>query len=86
MPTISHTVLREFIYNLYIGAGGVAEDAKIVSDHLVDANLLIPLKSTEKRISITYVFAKKMTNGHGVLLSKFCKIILKKPHVNTCIL
>ena len=39
MPTISHTVLREFIYNLYIGAGGVAEDAKIVSDHLVDANL-----------------------------------------------
>jgi uncharacterized oxidoreductase len=39
MPTISHTVLREFIYNLYIGAGGVAEDAKIVSDHQVDANL-----------------------------------------------
>ena len=39
MPTISHTVLRGFIYNLYIGAGGVAEDAKIVSDHLVDANL-----------------------------------------------
>ena len=39
MPTISHTVLREFIYNLYIGAGGVAEDAKIVSDHLVNANL-----------------------------------------------
>ena len=39
MPTIHHTVLRKFIYNLYIGAGGVAEDAKIVNDHLVDANL-----------------------------------------------
>ena len=39
MPTISHTALREFIYNLYIGAGGATEDAKIVSDHLVDANL-----------------------------------------------
>ena len=39
MPTISHKVLRKFIYNLYIGAGGVEEDAQIVSNHLVDANL-----------------------------------------------
>ena len=39
MPTISHTVLRRFIYNLYISADGTAEDAQIVSNHLVDANL-----------------------------------------------
>ncbi|HHZ89360.1 TPA: hypothetical protein EYN65_02190 [Candidatus Poribacteria bacterium] len=39
VPTISHKVLRKFIYNLYIGAGGVEEDAQIVSNHLVDANL-----------------------------------------------
>ena len=39
MPTISHGVLREFVYNIYRGAGGTEEDARIVSDHVVDSNL-----------------------------------------------
>ena len=40
MPTINHAVLREFIYNIYLEAGGVDEDARIVSDHVVDSNLV----------------------------------------------
>ena len=39
MPTISHDVLREFVYDIYRGAGGTEEDARIVSDHVVDSNL-----------------------------------------------
>ncbi len=39
MPIIQHDVLREFVYDMYIAAGGVEEDARIVSDHVVDSNL-----------------------------------------------
>ena len=39
MPTITHDVLREFVYDIYRGAGGTEEDARIVSDHVVDSNL-----------------------------------------------
>ena len=39
MPTISHDVLRAFVYDIYRGAGGTEEDARIVSDHVVDSNL-----------------------------------------------
>lgn len=39
MPVVSHIVLRDFIYNIYRGAGGTEEDARIVSDHIVDSNL-----------------------------------------------
>lgn len=40
MPTINHAVLRNFIYNIYRAANGVDEDARIVSDHVVDSNLV----------------------------------------------
>ncbi|MCZ6678844.1 MAG: Ldh family oxidoreductase [Candidatus Poribacteria bacterium] len=40
MPTVSHTVLRKYVYDMYIAAGGVEEDARIVSDHVVDSNLM----------------------------------------------
>ena len=40
MPTLNHAVLREFIYNVYRAGGGVDEDARIVSDHVVDSNLV----------------------------------------------
>jgi uncharacterized oxidoreductase len=40
MPTLNHTVLRGFIYNIYRAASGVDEDARIVSDHVVDSNLV----------------------------------------------
>ena len=40
MPVVSHTVLRKFVYDMYIAAGGVEEDARIVSDHVVDSNLM----------------------------------------------
>ncbi len=60
MPTIHHTVLRKFIYNLYIGAGGVAEDAKIVSDHLVDANLA---GHDSHGVINTTVYTSAMKNG-----------------------
>ncbi|MDE0042113.1 MAG: Ldh family oxidoreductase [Candidatus Poribacteria bacterium] len=40
MPTLNHAVLREFIYNIYRAADGVDEDARIVSDHVVDSNLV----------------------------------------------
>lgn len=40
MPTINHAVLRKFIYNIYRAADGVDEDARIVSDHIVDSNLV----------------------------------------------
>ena len=39
MPTVSHVVLRKFVYDIYRAAGGTREDAKIVSDHVVDSNL-----------------------------------------------
>ena len=39
MPIVSHKVLREFVYDIYKGAGGTDEDARIVSDHIVDSNL-----------------------------------------------
>ena len=39
MPVIQHNVLRKFVYDIYIAAGGVEEDARIVSDHVVDSNL-----------------------------------------------
>ncbi len=39
MPTVSHTVLRKFTYDIYCAAGGTEEDAKIVSNHVVDSNL-----------------------------------------------
>ncbi|RKU27306.1 hypothetical protein C6497_11180 [Candidatus Poribacteria bacterium] len=40
MPVVSHTVLRKFVYDIYRAAGGTEEDAKIVSDHVVDSNLV----------------------------------------------
>ena len=40
MPVVQHEVLRKFVYDMYIGAGGVEEDARIVSNHVVDANLM----------------------------------------------
>ena len=40
MPTVNHEVLRKFVYDMYIGAGGVEEDARIVSNHVVDSNLM----------------------------------------------
>jgi len=40
MALVSHIVLKEFVYDIYIAAGAVEEDARIVSDHLVDANLM----------------------------------------------
>ncbi len=40
MPTVNHDVLRKFVYDMYIGAGGVEEDARIVSNHVVDSNLM----------------------------------------------
>ena len=39
MPIVSHKVLREFVYDIYKGAGGADEDARIVSDHVVNSNL-----------------------------------------------
>ncbi len=39
MPTVSHTVLRKFTYDIYRAAGGTEEDARIVSHHVVDSNL-----------------------------------------------
>lgn len=39
MPVVQHKVLRKFVYDTYIAAGGVEEDARIVSDHVVDSNL-----------------------------------------------
>lgn len=39
MPTVSHVVLRKFVYDIYRAADGTEEDAKIVSDHVVDSNL-----------------------------------------------
>ncbi len=39
MPIVSHVVLREFVYDIYRAAGGTEEDARIVSDHVVDSNL-----------------------------------------------
>jgi len=39
MAVISHTVLREFSYQIFLNAGATEEDARIVADHLVDANL-----------------------------------------------
>ena len=39
MPIVDHEVLRTFVYDMYIAAGGVEEDARIVSDHVVDSNL-----------------------------------------------
>jgi hydroxycarboxylate dehydrogenase B len=40
MPTVNHEILRKYIYDMYIAAGGVEEDARIVSNHVVDANLM----------------------------------------------
>ncbi|MCG9127243.1 Ldh family oxidoreductase [Candidatus Poribacteria bacterium] len=40
MPVVSHIVLRKFVYDIYRAAGGTEEDAKIVSDHVVDSNLV----------------------------------------------
>lgn len=40
MPVVSHIVLRKFVYDIYRAAGGTEEDAKIVSDHIVDSNLV----------------------------------------------
>ena len=40
MPVVSHDVLRKFVYDIYRGAGGTEEDARIVSDHVVDSNLV----------------------------------------------
>ena len=37
MPIVSHDVLRKFVYDIYRGAGGTEEDARIVSDHVVDS-------------------------------------------------
>ena len=39
MPLVQHKVLRKLVYDIYIAAGGVEEDARIVSDHVVDSNL-----------------------------------------------
>ena len=39
MPVVSHDVLRKFVYDIYRSAGGTEEDARIVSDHVVDSNL-----------------------------------------------
>ncbi len=40
MLTIHHEVLRKFVYDMNIAAGGVEEDAQIVSNHVVDSNLM----------------------------------------------
>ena len=40
MPIVNHMVLRNFIYNIYRAANGTEEDARIVSDHVVDSNLV----------------------------------------------
>lgn len=40
MALVPHIVLKEFVYDIYIAAGAVEEDARIVSDHLVDSNLM----------------------------------------------
>ncbi|MCZ6635443.1 MAG: Ldh family oxidoreductase [bacterium] len=40
MPTIPHQTLREFSYSLYQAAGLPEDQARIVTDHLVDANLM----------------------------------------------
>ena len=39
MPILSHTVLRQLSYQIFQNAGATEEDARIVSDHLVDSNL-----------------------------------------------
>ena len=39
MPVVAHTVLRKFVYDMYRAAGCAEEDARIVSDHVVDSNL-----------------------------------------------
>jgi hydroxycarboxylate dehydrogenase B len=36
---ISHNRLRPFVQEIFAAAGSSAEEARIVSDHLVDANL-----------------------------------------------
>jgi uncharacterized oxidoreductase len=40
MPVVPHDALRKFVYDIYIAAGGVEEDARIVSDHVVESNLV----------------------------------------------
>ncbi|MDE0504576.1 MAG: Ldh family oxidoreductase [Candidatus Poribacteria bacterium] len=40
MPIVNHTVLRNFIYDIYRAADGADEDARIVSNHVVDSNLV----------------------------------------------
>ena len=40
MVVVPHAVLKEFIYNIYLSAGAVEEDAQIVANHLVESNLM----------------------------------------------
>ena len=40
MPTLAHTALRRFGYALFQAAGVPEDQARIVADHLVDANLV----------------------------------------------
>ena len=40
MVHVPYAALKEMVYNIYISAGAVEEDAQIVSDHLCDSNLL----------------------------------------------
>ena len=40
MPNVAHGPLRDYVAKIFAGAGASEADARIVSDHLVDANLL----------------------------------------------
>lgn len=40
MPNVAHGPLRDYVAKIFAGAGASEADARVVSDHLVDANLL----------------------------------------------
>ena len=40
MAILSHTVLREFSYQIFQNAGAIEDDARIVSEHLVSNSFI----------------------------------------------
>lgn len=40
MPVAQHTVLRDIGYRVFVAAGAPSDEARTISDHLVDANLV----------------------------------------------
>jgi len=40
MPVLSHTALSEMMYEMFVKAGAPADEARIVSDHLIESSLM----------------------------------------------